>query len=82
MGNWQLEVAKMAVYMAFPVTSFYVYHQVANFADILSQHHKLLVLAALFHAGSFVSADLICFGHVLIRSPDSGQNFKLFKCSG
>ena len=31
MGNWQLEVAKMAVYMAFPVTSFYVYHQVTNF---------------------------------------------------
>ncbi len=28
MGNWQLEVAKMAIYMAFPVTSFYVYHQV------------------------------------------------------
>ena len=28
MGNWQLEVAKMAVYMAFPVASFYVYHQV------------------------------------------------------
>ena len=65
MGNWQLEVAKMAVYMAFPVTSFYVYHQVANFTDILSQHHKLLVLAALFNAGSFV---LICFGHVLIRT--------------
>ena len=36
MGNWQLEVAKMAVYMAFPVTSFYVYHQVANFADIVN----------------------------------------------
>ena len=30
MGNWQLEVAKMAVYMAFPVTSFYVYHQVTT----------------------------------------------------
>jgi hypothetical protein len=30
MGNWQLEVAKMAIYMAFPVTSFYVYHQVAG----------------------------------------------------
>ena len=28
MGNWQLEIAKMAIYMAFPVTSFYVYHQV------------------------------------------------------
>jgi hypothetical protein len=30
MGNWQLEVAKMAIYMAFPVTSFYVYHQVSR----------------------------------------------------
>ena len=28
MGNWKLEIAKMAIYMAFPVTSFYVYHQV------------------------------------------------------
>jgi hypothetical protein len=36
MGNWQLEVAKMAIYMAFPVTSFYVYHQV-------SRHSKLRV---------------------------------------
>ena len=27
MGNWKLEVGKMAIYMAFPVTSFYVYHQ-------------------------------------------------------
>ena len=28
MGNWKLEIAKMVIYMAFPVTSFYVYHQV------------------------------------------------------
>jgi len=35
MGNWKLEVAKMAVYMAFPVTSFYVYHQViSNLVDL------------------------------------------------
>ena len=38
MGNWQLEVAKMAVYMAFPVTSFYVYHQVLPCRHL---HHHL-----------------------------------------
>ena len=76
MGNWQLEVAKMAVYMAFPVTSFYVYHQVANFAEILSQHHKLLVLAALFHAGSFVSAVLICLA-LFGKSMDQCLQFRL-----
>ena len=36
MGNWQLEVAKMAIYMAFPVTSFYVYHQVGGQVAFLS----------------------------------------------
>ena len=30
MGNWKLEIAKMVIYMAFPVTSFYVYHQVGT----------------------------------------------------
>ena len=35
MGNWKLEIAKMAIYMAFPVTSFYVYHQVSNKMDYL-----------------------------------------------
>ena len=24
MGNWKLEIAKMVIYMAFPVTSFYM----------------------------------------------------------
>jgi len=40
MGNWQLEIAKMAIYMAFPVTSFYVYHQVDWFEDELTEIHK------------------------------------------
>jgi hypothetical protein len=40
MGNWQLEVAKMAIYMAFPVTSFYVYHQVSR--------HSLLRVSYLY----------------------------------
>ncbi|XP_023342038.1 protein PET100 homolog, mitochondrial-like [Eurytemora carolleeae] len=33
MGKWQLEVAKMALYMIFPVASFYAYHQVDWFED-------------------------------------------------
>ena len=37
MGNWKLEIAKMAIYMAFPVTSFYVYHQVSNKMDYLNR---------------------------------------------
>ena len=37
MGNWKLEIAKMAIYMAFPVTSFYVYHQVNNEMDYLKR---------------------------------------------
>ena len=34
MGNWQLEVAKMGLYMAFPVASFYAYHQVRLYITI------------------------------------------------
>lgn len=43
MGNWQLEVAKMAVYVFMPVAAFYVYHQVDYFEDELTRfarrHH-------------------------------------------
>ena len=35
MGNWKLEIAKMVIYMAFPVTSFYVYHQVVTLSTNL-----------------------------------------------
>jgi protein PET100 len=35
MGNWKLEIGKMAIYMAFPVTSFYIYHQVDWFEEEL-----------------------------------------------
>ena len=38
MGNWQLEIFKMAVYMAFPVTSFYVYHQVQAWINSIIMH--------------------------------------------
>ncbi|XP_018015442.1 protein PET100 homolog, mitochondrial [Hyalella azteca] len=27
MGNWQLEVARMAIYMTFPVAAFYIFNQ-------------------------------------------------------
>lgn len=31
MGNWQLEVFRMALYIAFPVTTFYYFNQPENF---------------------------------------------------
>ena len=40
MGNWKLELGKMAIYMAFPVTSFYVYHQVDWFEDKIADMHR------------------------------------------
>jgi len=40
MGNWKLELGKMAIYMAFPVTSFYVYHQVDWFEDDIADMHR------------------------------------------
>jgi len=40
MGNWKLEIAKMVIYMAFPVTSFYVYHQVDWFEDEITDLHR------------------------------------------
>ena len=30
MGNWQLEVGKMALYLAMPVGAFYAYNQVSQ----------------------------------------------------
>ena len=42
MGNWKLELGKMAIYMAFPVASFYIYHQVDWFeSDIEEMHRKV-----------------------------------------
>lgn len=40
MGNWKLEIAKMVIYMAFPVTSFYVYHQVDWFEEEITELHR------------------------------------------
>ena len=40
MGTWKLELGKMAIYMAFPVTSFYVYHQVDWFEDQIADMHR------------------------------------------
>jgi len=33
MGTWKLEVAKMALYMAFPVSLFYIFNQPQLFED-------------------------------------------------
>jgi len=40
MGNWQLEVGKFAIYMMFPVASFYAYHQVDWFEDSYKEIQK------------------------------------------
>lgn len=40
MGTWHLEIFKMAIYMAFPVTSFYIYHQVDWFKDSVVEIQK------------------------------------------
>ncbi len=37
MGNWQLEVAKMALYVFVPVGAFYFYHQVDYFEEELAR---------------------------------------------
>lgn len=33
MGNWQLEVFKMSLYMAFPVVMFHYFNQPENFEE-------------------------------------------------
>lgn len=33
MGNWQLEVAKMALYVSFPVALFHYFNQPENFDE-------------------------------------------------
>ena len=40
MGNWQLEVGKFAIYMMFPVASFYAYHQVEIMGQTQGQCKK------------------------------------------
>ena len=45
MGNWQLEVAKMAIYIFVPVGAFYAFHQVKpNVATIYT--HFITILKA------------------------------------
>lgn len=35
MGNWQLEVAKMAIYITFPVAMFHYFNQPENFEETI-----------------------------------------------
>lgn len=35
MGNWKLEVGKMVLYMAFPVSMFHYFNQVNLFEDMV-----------------------------------------------
>ena len=49
MGKWQLEVAKMGLYMIFPVASFYAYHQVVTEQlTVLKDGHLILCQDGLF----------------------------------
>merc|ERR1712038_309501 len=40
MGNWQLEVGKMALYLAMPVGAFYAYNQTEWFRNYLYYYEK------------------------------------------
>lgn len=35
MGNWQLEVVKMAIYITFPVAMFHYFNQPENFEETI-----------------------------------------------
>jgi len=37
MGNWQLEVGKMALYIFLPVGAFYAFHQVIQYIVIFQE---------------------------------------------
>ncbi|XP_064626126.1 protein PET100 homolog, mitochondrial-like [Lineus longissimus] len=42
MGGWKLEVAKMAMYMSFPVGLFYYFNQPSFFEEwMMSRRHEL-----------------------------------------
>ncbi len=40
MGGWQLEVARMAGYIFFPVVFFYSYHQIGFKEEFVTELHK------------------------------------------
>lgn len=42
MGNWQLEVVKMTLYMAFPVGAFYFFNQPQYFEEwVVAKRNEL-----------------------------------------
>ena len=69
MGNWQLEIAKMAIYMAFPVTSFYVYHQVM-FRAVKCLHCKMIKLQVDWFEDELTEI------HKKVRTKDTLDNHK------
>lgn len=42
MGNWKLEIFKMAVYMGFPVGLFYYFNQPAFFESWMMEKRKVV----------------------------------------
>lgn len=42
MGNWKLEIGKMALYMSFPVVLFYVFNQPKLFEEWTVQKRREL----------------------------------------
>lgn len=74
MGNWQLEVAKMALYVFFPVASFYAYHQVDYFEDILRQFERKRVTKT-----TLENDRLIQEGFEKIRLKDKERHEELLK---
>ena len=40
MGNWQLEVVKMGIYIFTPVAAFYYFHQVEYFKEDLIRYQR------------------------------------------
>jgi protein PET100 len=38
MGGWKLEIFRMSLYIAFPVTMFYVFNKPELFKDLMIEH--------------------------------------------
>ena len=88
MGNWQLEVGKFAIYMMFPVASFYAYHQVEIFgqnrANVRKDRGILLITAHFCTANTtpywiIIKMSTVCHlhdvSHGLSLSLPPGRNF-------
>lgn len=76
MGNWQLEVFKMAIYIFMPVASFYVYHQVCWGISLLHSS-QLINLSIKFQVDFF--EDKLRGLQRRVHSTESTENEKVIK---